>query len=394
MRDAWGPLIALLALVGCDSLHKVKSENPVFPAAPPRISLSNDAQREAASRVAKADDRAASDAGRVVPVGLTAGEDGKKNTLGLDSSEVVATVNGQPIFASEVLDRYAVQLAPAQKQASPEEFQQLRESLFRRDLPGHIERKLLVQSLRSTLKPEQIKLLQTHLDRQFEEEVDRMKKQLKVETRADVDAKLAEQQTSLETLKTVFINQRMAMEYLVAKSKYDRRIGRRELYDYYLLHESDYSSPALVKWQQIVVLYSKHGGREKSRAIAQEALDELADGADFADVAKKRSDGPTKANGGLWDWMRGGSLEDENVEATLFEIPVGEVSGLLEGGKGWQVVKVLDRRPAGVKPFEELQDEIRQKVEQEARREASQKMLVELREGALVESEYVEPKKK
>lgn len=389
--------LAAPALTGCDALQKTKSENPVFPPAPPRISLTNQATLgkvfgkgskagdTTETRTADADPEA--DA-TVVRASATEAPQGPK----LDDSEVVATVNGQPIFASEVLDRYSVQLTLAQKQASAEEFADLRSMLLKRDLPGHIQQRILVQHLKGTLKPEQVKMLQSHLEGAFDAEIERLKKTTKANSRQELDEKLAKDGTSVESLRTAFLNQRMAFEYLGVKSKFDKKIGRRELFEYYEEHVADYSFPEKVKWQQFIVYFNKHGGKEKSYRTVQKALDKLEGGTEFADMIRKHSDGANKESGGAWDWMQRGSLDDEAVEQALFEMPVGKVSDVFVGKNAYQIVKVIDRKPAGKKPFEELQDEIRTKMEQENRKAASQKFLDEIREKALVVSPYVDNK--
>lgn len=406
MRNVCVPLFAALALVGCDALNKVKSENPVFPPAPPRLSFSNEGPAGAGDRkIAGADDPKGSpggkasernaEGGEVRTVALSNADKAPNDGPELSDTQVVAIVDGQPIFASEILDRYAPQLSAAKKQAPPEEIRKLREMLIRRDLPGHIERKILVQNLRATLKPEQLKMLGKALDTQFDADTERMMKALKVETRAELDAELAKQHTTLETLKTSFVNQRMAMEYLSAKSKYDKKIGRRELHEYYDAHRNEFEFPAEVKWQQILISYEKHGSKEKAyQAALKPVIDDLKSGKDFAETAKKYSDGPTAQDGGHRDWIQRGSLDDESIEAALFELPLKSISQVFIGTKNFQIVKVVGRKEAGCTPFEELQDEIKQKVEMEARKEASMKFVNELKAKANIESPFLEREKK
>src|SRR5262245_31221953 len=109
--------LAFLACAGCDTLGKVKSENPVFPAAPPRTALNNDTVGRTRA-VASRDDKK----GDVQPVGLTSERPTGSPEPELSDTEVVAIVNGQPIFASEILDRYASSLIKAKESAPPAEY--------------------------------------------------------------------------------------------------------------------------------------------------------------------------------------------------------------------------------------------------------------------------------
>lgn len=372
-------LLCGLALFGCDTFGRVKVDNPVMGPPPPRMA--------AAEPAAQADDLTPRQFGEDDPQGISlasvsrpaAGEE-------LGGSQVVATVNGTPIFDSEVLERYSRQLNQAARDLPPEELQKLRMGLIQRDLQVHIDRKLLVQTLRATLTKDQLELLDTHLDQLFEAEIDRLKEESGVNTRHEVEARLAEQGTSLESLRDTFVNQRMAIDYLAAKSKHVAEIGRPDMLRYYDEHAEDYFVPGEVKWQQIVIRFDKNGGQAGALAELEQAIDELRAGADFAEVAKKYSDGATAEDGGNWDWTQRGSLADERAEKALFELPVGTISQVFANEDQYQLVKVVARREPRQIPFAKVQNEIKEKLFKQKRTEATQKVLAELHAGAVVET--------
>jgi parvulin-like peptidyl-prolyl isomerase len=380
-----GLLLLAVLLAGCqqwdqfrDSLASTESENSVLGAPPPRYRMPDQTDRRSLASVPSREESAS-----VLPVSLTGGIDDHNGAL--FGSQTVAVVNGTPVLASDVLERWSTQLAQAREQASPEEFDQLRLELIRRDLNAHIERTLLAQALRSTIPPDRVATLNEFMDKMFQEEVDRLKSEAGVSTAAELEEVLQKDNTSLAALKSLFVTQRMAMEYLASKSKVEVRIGRRELLDYYEAHkDQEYFLPGRARWQQIQLSYARHGGQSEASRALRQVLDELERGADFGDVARRYSDGPRAGEGGHWDWTQRGSLADTQIEEVLFALPVGRIGQPLEGERAYHVVKVTARTEDRHQPFEEVQAEIRTKLETQARRAAAGKVIEELQKDAVV----------
>jgi parvulin-like peptidyl-prolyl isomerase len=140
-----------------------------------------------------------------------------------------------------------------------------------------------------------------------------------------------------------------------------------------------------------MVSFAKHGGREKARAKLDEALAELGRGDPFPDVAKRHSDHPSAKKGGQHDWYKPGDFGAKEVDQALFDLPVDQVSEAFETSQppAFMVVKVTEREPAGRTPLADVQDEIRQALEQEERQKQVEGLLAKLRENAVV-TKYVD----
>jgi parvulin-like peptidyl-prolyl isomerase len=82
-------------------------------------------------------------------------------------------------------------------------------------------------------------------------------------------------------------------------------------------------------------------------------------------VAKARSHGPTRFQGGLYESTTQGSLVSKLIDEAIFGLPVGSMSQILEDQQGFHIVRVIERVDAGCKPFIEAQTEIRQKLRDE-----------------------------
>jgi parvulin-like peptidyl-prolyl isomerase len=304
------------------------------------------------------------------------------------NATVIARVNGAPVFAGEVLERYGDYLRKAREKLPPDEYLELRDLIIRRDLRSHIERRLLVERMKSTLKPDQIKLLDQHIDRAFEEHIAKLKGELNVITRTELELALNERNTSLQALRDSFATERIAMEYLFSSIERPPAATRPEIVAYYQEHLDDYKIPARVKWQQIQISIDGRTARSQAQARLEEAQQELARGTPFDQVARKYSDGPTASDGGAWDWTRSGSLSDTKLEALLFELPVGQVSDVYATRDGFQLIRVIDREAESRTPLADVQDKIAEQIRKNRERDLPKIFVDGLFSEAVIETEY------
>jgi peptidyl-prolyl cis-trans isomerase SurA len=82
---------------------------------------------------------------------------------------------------------------------------------------------------------------------------------------------------------------------------------------------------------------------ETAKQQLDDALEKIAAGEDFAELAKLLSDGPTAPVGGDLGWSNPGSFVPE-FEQTIDSLEIGEVSEPFRSPFGWHIVEVLDRR--------------------------------------------------
>jgi parvulin-like peptidyl-prolyl isomerase len=67
------------------------------------------------------------------------------------------------------------------------------------------------------------------------------------------------------------------------------------------------------------------------------------------------------------------------MDNALFNLPVGQLSVILEDERGFQIVRVVERQELQRKPFGEMQAEIKKRIKEEREGEASKKYVAELR---------------
>ncbi len=91
-------------------------------------------------------------------------------------------------------------------------------------------------------------------------------------------------------------------------------------------------------WHVIQYLRDDSQGED---AYLETVKTQLADGADFAQLARENSEGPEAADGGDIGWIARGQF-DEVLERAIFDTAVGEVSGVISvAGDGYYLFKIL-----------------------------------------------------
>lgn len=117
---------------------------------------------------------------------------------------------------------------------------------------------------------------------------------------------------------------------------------------------------------------------------AKAIVAELEEGANFADVAKSKSTGPSGPNGGDLGWFGLGMMVAP-FEQAVVAMEAGSVSAPVQTQFGWHVIKLLDTRLAEAPALEEERAELAAGIEDAAIRAKLEEMqaaaTVELTEG-------------
>ncbi|MFW6076609.1 MAG: peptidylprolyl isomerase [Hyphomicrobiales bacterium] len=106
----------------------------------------------------------------------------------------------------------------------------------------------------------------------------------------------------------------------------------------------------------------------------------LADGEAFEELAAEYSLDGSKEQGGDLGYFTAEEMVEPFSQAA-FALDVGEVSDPVQTEFGWHVIKLEDRRTGGAQPFEDVEDAIRMVL----MRQAVQDKLIELRQNAQIE---------
>ena len=115
---------------------------------------------------------------------------------------------------------------------------------------------------------------------------------------------------------------------------------------------------------------------------------QVMQGASLAEVAKAGSQGPTASSGGSYDWTNQGSLSSKEIDQAIFSLPVGSLSEIFETSRGCHIVRVIERKPAGKKSFEDAQTAIKDQLKKENIKSQVDKYLSEVKKKTPVWTIY------
>nr|WP_282705996.1 peptidylprolyl isomerase [Desulfatibacillum aliphaticivorans] len=138
----------------------------------------------------------------------------------------------------------------------------------------------------------------------------------------------------------------------------------RKFYDDNL--ESRFTKPEEVRASHILFGTKDAKTAEEKEAIKKQAQEVLLKakkpGADFAALAREYSSCPSKEKGGDLNFFTKERMVPEFSKAA-FSMEVGEISSLVETQFGYHIIKVTDKTPAEVRPFESAALAIRKGLE-------------------------------
>lgn len=140
-----------------------------------------------------------------------------------------------------------------------------------------------------------------------------------------------------------------------------------ELQSYYRQHATEFRVPESVKVRHILIKLPLPGPNGKvdskqaevAKAKAQDVLNQIRKGGDFAVLAKKYSDDlATAKEGGSVGQLVQGSGSAPEIEKVAFGLAKGQSSDLIPTSYGFEIVRVDDKITAHARSIEEVRGEI------------------------------------
>ena len=255
--------------------------------------------------------------------------------------------------------------------------------LYTAALRKTIERELILDEMYTKLKKankgvviEEIKdMAVTATDKQIRE----MKKRTGAKTDEELNGWLRIQGLTLPILRRQFERQIMSQQYVNSMLKEKgRRVGLAEIRDYYDKHPDEFKTPDRVTWQHVFVGYGNPPNPPAAFARI-EAVRQKAAGQDFAALSKQFDEGIAGKQGGFGAGNARGEVLPLDIEAAVWELKPGQMSGVIQAPTGYHLVKVVERDYAGVLPFDsKVQGKIRDKLNDAIYEAESKKMVDEL----------------
>lgn len=288
-------------------------------------------------------------------------------------AEAVARVNGRPILRRDFDLAVQIQFRGRRSPIGLPELQAMRERVLER----LIESELLYQEAAKgdTSVPE----------REVEAELLEIREGFS--SADEFAAVLNENGVSEAEFKNQLRRTLMVTRFVDREVAADAAVTDEDVRRHYDQNPSEMHRGEAVRLAQILVRAAPDAPRE-SRAVARQKIEailkEVRAGADFADLARRHSEGPEASRGGDTGWMVRGAGPPA-IEGDAFGLAPGQISDVVESRLGYHLLKVLERRAEGPIPFEEAKERIRARLLAGERDAAIRAHVERLKEKARIE---------
>ncbi len=182
--------------------------------------------------------------------------------------------------------------------------------------------------------------------------------------------KSAEVAEKLEDLK-----KRVVVEaFLKKKVESESKVSDEDLKKFYEQNKDKFKADEQIKASHILV---------KGEKEAKDVLAQIKAGGNFEELAKKNSVDSSASKGGDLGWFGKGTMVPAFEKAAL-ALKDGQVSDVVKSDFGFHIIKLTGKRPAGVRPFEEVKEQIKGAIMPGKQQEVFQKIKEELKKSAKI----------
>ena len=304
----------------------------------------------------------------------------------IEGGKILARVNGEIVLAGEILPQVNEWFAKNGAQIPESQLPTLRRQAMQSALNQLIETKLLYSEFRRSVPEERMPDIEERLAERFDSlQLPKLLEGMNAASPAELDVKLRKIGSSIEGQRRAFGERAIAQQWFSQQIDRNVEISHTELLDYYQKHLPDYELESRARWEEIMVRFDRFATKQEAeQKICDLGNEVLIRRASLSEVAKKHSHGFTADEGGRHDWTAQGVLASKTMDRTLFGLPIGSLSPILEDKTGYHIIRVTEREEAGRTPFVEAQAKIRDTLRRENINSQMKSYLAKLRRNARV----------
>ncbi len=288
---------------------------------------------------------------------------------------IVAKVNGQIITKSQLDIEYQTVVERLGPAPSPEEDERRRTELRPQVLDQMVGNILVLQVAEE-------RGLQVP-PRYFEEWKTDLMKQMSIESEEEFLRQVELQGMTPETLQKNFEEGLLVQE--IRRMEVDNKISvtEEEIGKHYRDHIVEYTEPAKVRLREIVVRFDEGDEVEAGRK-ARMLLQDIQQGADFAEIARMHSDSNSREAGGDLGFFEQRELTDPLAEVA-FQLGPGEISDVIRMEKSFYILQVEEKTEEKTLVIDDVAKDISEAIFRDKLREQTDKYMRRLRERAIIE---------
>jgi peptidyl-prolyl cis-trans isomerase C len=171
------------------------------------------------------------------------------------------------------------------------------------------------------------------------------------------------------------LKKRLIVEsFLKKKVEVESKVSDEDMKKFYEQNKDKFKTGEQIKASHILV---------KTEKEAKDILAQLKSGGKFEELAKKSSVDSSSAKGGDLGWFGKGSMVPAFEKAAL-ALKEGQISDVVKSDFGFHIIKLTGKRPAGIRPFEEVKEQIKGAIMPTKQQEVFQKIKDELKKTAKI----------
>ena len=322
--------------------------------------------------------------GTDAPKGITL----KEYWKGLKIPEVVATFEGKNITKEDLLKEIEDQIPPAmqEKKMPPQVFAQLSDQLSS-IVDVIITRNILLSLAKADGIEPSPEALAARVDKSINEMPADQKKMFEAQLKAQGSSI---EQYRKEAIEKIASQEAEAIDQWITKTIIPTlTIDDEAANKYYREHQESFKTPETVKVAHILIAPERASAEkfqkmsseeraafaknadEKAKAKAEKILEELKNGANFAELAKKNSICPSKKEGGVLPAFdktgtivggHGGAMVKPFTDAS-FKLKDGELSQLVKTQFGYHIIKALEHTKESYIPFDSVKGYLKDTIQ-------------------------------
>lgn len=302
----------------------------------------------------------------------TAAEAADAQTPATTIAEILVQVNGQ-IISKQDLARADEQITQQGKEDNwtAEELEQKKKEL----LSDLIDQQLLLS---------RGKELGINADDELIRRLDEVRKQNHLASMEELEQAVKSQGVSFEDFRQNMRNSILTQQVIRDEVGRSIHLTASEAEAYYQAHKDQFTQPESVHLSEILIPAGTTDAElANAQARAGKVEDELKKGADFSEMAKSISVGPTATQGGDLGVFKRGQLAKE-LEDKTFVLQKGQITEPVRTRQGLVILKVLDHTPEGLQPFKDVEEQVTQQVYVERMQPALRAYLTKLRQESII----------
>ncbi len=168
------------------------------------------------------------------------------------------------------------------------------------------------------------------------------------------------------------------------------KVTEEDAKKHYSENQKEFETPDQVRASHILIdlkptaaNVDPNEAKAQAQAKAQNLLEQIKGGADFAELAKTHSSCPSSAKGGDLGFFGRGDMV-EPFEKAAFSLEPGQISDVVETKFGYHIIKLTDRKNAGITTFEQAKETIVNQLTQKKRFELAREFVESLKAKAKI----------